>query len=184
MGTFTRLENLSEAHFDGLKQIVENAGEQIFVHTHLGGPFEQYFDKALAMRSADNHAPFVVRHQDTNEYIGMTRLFSDAPQHKICEIGYTWYHPSAWGGRINPEAKLLLLQHAFETCGMRRVQFSTDLKNLHSQAAIQKLGAKPEGVLRKHRILPDGTRRDTPIFSIIDDEWAEGKQNLSKRAAR
>lgn len=180
-GQHTKLENLSEAHFDGLKAIVTAAGKEIFVHTHLGSTFEEYFEKALKTRCEKSHAPFVLRDQKTNDYIGMTRLFSEALKHKTCEIGYTWYHPSFWGQPVNPEAKFLLLQHAFEHCGMLRVQFRTDTRNLHSRAAIQKLGAKPEGVLRRHRILPDGSRRDSAIFSIIEDEWPQVKQALSTR---
>jgi len=180
-GTFIRLENLSDNHFDGLNEIVDEYGERIFVHTHLGGSFEEYFDRALASRCPRTHAPFVLRDQVTGNFIGMSRLFSEAIQHRICEIGYTWYMPSSWGGPTNPEAKFLLMQHAFETCGLLRVQYSTDLRNLHSQAAIKKLGAKAEGVLRRHRILPDGTHRDTPIFSIIDNEWPDVRRGLLQR---
>jgi len=180
-GKYIRLENLEENHFDGLKKIVVEYGERIFIHTHLGGRFEDYFARALAARCPKTHAPFVIRDLITNEYIGMSRLFSEAIQHRICEVGYTWYKPSAWGGPTNPEAKFLIMQHAFETCNLLRVQYSTDLNNLRSQAAIKKLGAKPEGILRKHRILPDGTHRDTPIFSIIDTEWPEVRRELLLR---
>jgi len=180
-GKFIRLENLTGDHFDGLNKVVESYGDRIFVHTHLGGTFEEYFERALVARCSSTHAPFVLRDQITNEHIGMTRLFSDAIQHRICEIGYTWYSPSSWGGPTNPEAKFLLMRHAFESCGLLRIQYSTDLKNLRSQAAIKKLGAKQEGILRRHRILPDGTHRDTPIFSIIDTEWPEVSRGLLKR---
>jgi RimJ/RimL family protein N-acetyltransferase len=96
-------------------------------------------------------------------------------------IGWTWYSPEAWGRSVNPEAKLLLLEHAFETWGAVRVALKTDAKNLHSQAAIRKLGAKYEGTLRNHRIRRDGSLRDSVVFSIIDSEWPGVKAALLRR---
>jgi RimJ/RimL family protein N-acetyltransferase len=179
-GSFVRLENLEEHHFEGLQKVVEKDDKRIFVNSHLGGSFKAYFELALS-RCSEIHAPFVVREQATDNYVGMSRLYSSAIQHRICEIGYTWYAPDFWGGPANPEAKLLLMQHVFETCNLRRVQFSTDVRNLHSQAAIKKLGATLEGVLRCNRILPDGSRRDSPIFSIIDTEWPDVRLKLLQR---
>jgi RimJ/RimL family protein N-acetyltransferase len=94
---------------------------------------------------------------------------------------WTWYAPDVWATTINPECKFLLLQHAFETWGALRVQLKTDIKNTRSQAAIRKLGAQYEGTLRNHRLRPDGTVRDTVMFSIIDREWPDVKAGLLRR---
>src|SRR5256886_17028888 len=94
-----------------------------------------------------------------------------------------WYAPDAWGGVVNPQAKYLLLRHAFEDWRAIRVALKTDVKNVHSQAAIKKLGARFEGTLRNQRIRPDGSYRDTVMFSIIESEWPPVKARLRKRLA-
>jgi RimJ/RimL family protein N-acetyltransferase len=111
----------------------------------------------------------------------MSRLFEIDAMHRRCEIGYTWYIPEVWGTSVNPEAKFLLLTHCFETWGAARVQFKTDHENLRSQAAIAKLGAVKEGVLRAHMIRPDGTQRDSVIYSITREEWPGVKAGLKAR---
>ena len=113
----------------------------------------------------------------------MSRMFDIDAERGGLEIGYTWYVPSAWGTDVNPRAKLLLMTHAFETSGYERVMFKTDILNLRSQAAIAKLGAACEGVLRHERQRPDGTWRDTVVFSVLREEWASVKVGLEVRIA-
>ncbi len=125
--------------------------------------------------------PFVVVHHGLNRAIGATRYLNIEPAHNSLEIGGTWYGKEFQGTAVNPEAKYLLLRHAFETLGCQRVQFKTDARNLRSQKAIERLGAVKEGVLRKHLILPDGTVRDSVYYSILDDEWPQVKANLEAR---
>lgn len=96
-------------------------------------------------------------------------------------LGWTAYAPSVWGTAVNPATKLLLLAHAFEDCGFGRVKIQTDLRNVRSQAAIAKLGAVREGVLRRHKRLADGSFRDTVVFSIIADEWPQVRKGLLAR---
>lgn len=115
--------------------------------------------------------------------VGSTRYLDVQAADRGLEIGWTWYAPEVWGTLINPEAKYLLLQHAFEGWGALRVQLKTDGQNLRSQAAIRKLGAQYEGTLRNHRIRPNGTIRDTAMFSIIDAEWPGVKAGLLRRIA-
>jgi RimJ/RimL family protein N-acetyltransferase len=103
------------------------------------------------------------------------------PLHRGLEIGRTWIGRAHQGSRVNPESKYLLLRHAFETLGAARVQFKTDLHNLHSQRAIEKLGAVREGVLRQYQVRSNGTFRDTVIYSVIRDEWPEVKARLEAR---
>jgi len=113
----------------------------------------------------------------------MTRYLNIEEPHRKLEIGSTWYEPSVWAGAVNPECKLLLMRHAFERLGFNRVEYKTDLRNARSRAAILKLGAKQEGILRKHMIMADGHVRDSVYFSVIDEEWPGVKAGLEKRLA-
>ncbi len=125
--------------------------------------------------------PFTVFHKPDGRIIGSTRYMDIRPSSKGVEIGGTWYSPSFWGTAVNPEAKFLLLSHAFEDWGAIRVQLKTDNLNKHSQNAIMKLGAKFEGQLRNHVIRRDGTIRHSMMYSIIREEWPNVKFNLEKR---
>lgn len=115
------------------------------------------------------------------EVVGETAYMDIRDEAKGLEIGLTWYRPEVRGGWVNPLAKYLMLQHAFEKLGAIRVQLKTDGRNIHSQSAIKKLGAQYEGTLRRHGIQTDGYIRDTVLFSIIDSEWPFVKQNLEER---
>jgi hypothetical protein len=128
---------------------------------------EAWIAEALAAQESRLEYPFTVVRLADGRVVGSTRYMDVQAASKGVEIGWTWYAPETWGTVVNPEAKFLLLRHAFEAWGAIRVQLKTDLKNLRSQAAIKKLGAKEEGVLRRHRFRRDGTIRDSVIFSII-----------------
>jgi N-acetyltransferase len=121
--------------------------------------------------------------QETGEAVGMTGYLDIRPQHRGLEIGRTWIARSCQGTRVNPESKYLLLRHAFEDLAAVRVQFKTDLNNLHSQGAIEKLGARREGVLRRYQMRTNGTLRDTVMYSILAEEWPEVKTRLEARLA-
>jgi N-acetyltransferase len=128
--------------------------------------------------------PSVVHAQDaraTPEIVGTTRFYEIFPNDRKAAIGYTWLAKSAQRTPVNTEAKLLLLTHAFETWKLVRVELITDVRNEQSRAAILRLGAKQEGVLRKHLILPSGRVRDSVVFSITDDEWPDVKEQLENR---
>jgi len=113
--------------------------------------------------------------------IGESALMDMRESWRCLEIGMTWIAPHERGGRANPAVKLLMLTHAFETLGCVRVSLKTDGRNLHSQAAIEKLGAKREGTLRKFGIQPNGFQRDTVYFSILDEEWPSVRDGLLRR---
>lgn len=115
------------------------------------------------------------------EAVGMTGYLDIRPPHRGLEIGRTWIAKSHQGTRVNPESKYLLLRHAFEDLGAVRVQFKTDVNNLHSQRAIEKLGARREGVLRRYQARSNGFIRDTMMFSIIEEEWPAVKAGLEGR---
>lgn len=132
--------------------------------------------------------PFAVRHRETGRLIGSTTYCDLRPQHLAVEIGWTWYAPIHRGTMVNPECKLLLFEHAF-TGGLFespavRVCLKTDLRNERSQRAIARLGAQREGVLRNYVLMPDGHRRDTVFFSVIDSEWPSVRDRLGRRLGR
>lgn len=180
---FVRLEPLQDDHRDDLARAASDP--RIWRHTALtGGSFATYWDDARCEQATGAQLPFAVRVRKTGALVGMSRLFRIDPEHLTCEIGYTWYSPAVWGSAVNPAAKRLLLGHCFEAWSARRVQFLVDHLNERSQAAVERLGAKREGVLRAHRIRPDGSRRDSVVFSIIAAEWPEVRTALDARLAK
>ena len=135
---------------------------------------------------AETRAMFTVRlvdggRTDGGRVVGTTSLGDTSLEHERTHLGWTAYAPDVWGSAVNPECKMLLLAHAFDECGFGRVKIQTDLINLRSQAAIAKLGATREGVLRRHMVRPDGTTRDTVVFSVIIDDWPQVRGGLLAR---
>lgn len=176
------LEPLEERHREGLRVAADDGRIWINTLVNARGPaFDRWFDDAVANRVAGRQVPFAVRRLSDQALIGSTSYLDPVPQHRRVEIGSTWYVPAEWGSAINPECKLLLLAHAFEVLGLNRVSFCTDLRNTHSQAAIEKLGAVKEGILRSHMITQGERIRDTVSYSIIRVEWPEVKQRLIER---
>ena len=181
VGRVARLDPLTQEDAPGLFAAAEPA-----IFTYIGArpaewtlpAFRVYLQRLLD--TADMR-PFVIRRAESGAPVGVTTYMEIRPAHRGLEIGSTWLARPAQGTAINPEAKYLLLRHAFETLGAVRVQLKTDGRNLHSQRAIAKLGALREGVLRRHMILPDGYIRDTVMFSIIDEEWPAVKAGLEAR---
>lgn len=138
-----------------------------------------WIEAALAMRENQGAMPFVIRANATREVVGSTRYFNVEAAHRRLEIGHTWYAQRAQRTAVNTECKLLLLTHAFDALACIAVEFRTSYFNFQSRRAIERLGAKQDGILRNHQILPDGTRRDTVVFSIIDGEWPAVKRHLA-----
>ena len=136
---------------------------------------------ALDAAPAIGRTPWTVRLDGA--VVGTTSFLEVSPGDARLEIGFTTYAPSAWGTIVNPSCKLLLMQWAFEVAGMGRVQLKTDIRNTRSQAAIAKLGAKYEGVLRRYQRRADDTVRDTVLFSVLAEEWPEVKRGLEARVA-
>jgi RimJ/RimL family protein N-acetyltransferase len=119
--------------------------------------------------------------RDTGRAIGVTCYLDIRPRDRALEIGFTWLGKAHQGSRVNPECKYLLFRHAFDDQKAVRVQLKTDLRNIQSQRAIEKLGAVREGVLRKHMIRPDGYIRDTVLYSVTCDEWPAVRSRLEQR---
>lgn len=183
-GRWVRLEPLAVEHRDELRAAAGD--DRVWEFMPAGGPgpeFDPVFDDALRMRAAGKRLPYVVRLLATGEVIGATSYIEPVPVHKRVEIGWTWYRPDQWAGPVNPECKLLLLTHAFETLALNRVQLVTDALNTRSQRAIAKLGARCEGTLRSHMVVRGGRVRDTVVFSIVASEWPQVKAGLLARLA-
>jgi RimJ/RimL family protein N-acetyltransferase len=142
---------------------------------------EDYIENALDQKARGESLPFVVVETSTGDIIGSTRFCNADASNQRVEIGYTWYSKRFQRTSCNTECKLLLLTHAFETLNAIAVEFRTNWHNQASRAAILRLGAKQDGVLRNHQKLSNGGYRDTVVFSIINSEWVAVKQNLAFR---
>jgi RimJ/RimL family protein N-acetyltransferase len=114
--------------------------------------------------------------------MGSTRYLAYEPEHKRVEIGWTWLAREAWGTGANSETKYLLMRHAFESCGLQRVEFKTHARNERARGALLGIGAQFEGIFRKHMILPSGIR-DSAWYAVVDDDWPEVKSRLEERIA-
>ena len=185
-GSRTRLEPLSAAHADALAEAV--AVDELWRawYTRIPSPegMVAEIDRRLALQAEGRLAPWAVIDADTDRAVGMTTYLNLDPANRRLEIGSTWLGVGAQRTGINAEAKRLLLARAFEELRCIAVEFRTHWHNHQSRAAIARLGAKQDGVLRKHSLMENGTVRDTVVFSITDDEWPTVKVALDARIAR
>ncbi|HEU5280419.1 MAG TPA: GNAT family protein [Gammaproteobacteria bacterium] len=182
IGQHITLEPLNEAHRDALRETANDPAIWSHMATSaLGDNFNPWFDKALQPQLNQESIAYAIRDNANQKIIGSTRFYFIDLKHRRLDIGYTWLHPSVWGTKINLEAKYLMLTFAFETLNINRVEFMVDARNMRSQAAIKKIGAVQEGVLRKHLVLHDGYVRDSVVFSIIKEEWTDVKAMLASK---
>jgi len=186
-GQIVRLEPLSLEHVPGLTA----AGrDEIIWHYMVYGvvkteeQMRAWVQHLLEAQAAGTDLPFAVIHLPTGQIAGSTRYMEIRPADRGLEIGGTWYGVAYQRTAVNTECKYLLLKHAFETLGCIRVQLKTDLRNVSSQHAIERLGAVKEGVLRNHMVLPDGTMRHSVYYSIINTEWPAIKARLEAMLER
>lgn len=184
-GKHVRLEPLSEKHKGGLCRAISD-GElwSLFVTLvpHVND-IDGFFRNAFAAHEAGDGLAFATIDEATNQVAGSTRFMKANLPYKRVEIGFTFLGKSFQRTKINTEAKLLMLTHAFEALGLNRVELLTDYLNTKSRNAILRLGAKQEGVLRNHMVMPNGRVRDSVLFSIISSEWPGVKQNLEYKLA-
>jgi len=139
---------------------------------------DKYIEKALNQKQNGIEFPFVVIDKKSGVIVGSTRFYNIQSEHRRLEIGYTWYAKKSQGTGVNTECKYLLLKYAFEDLNCIAVQFMTNWHNLRSRAAITRLGAKQDGILRNHRLNSDGTCQDTVVFSIANQEWNGVRKSL------
>jgi N-acetyltransferase len=179
-GRVATLEPLVREHTPGLAKAAEDGDLWRLWYTHIAAPdkMNDYVTVALDMREQHEAMPFVVRDNATNDIVGCTRFFNVDAKNRRLEIGHTWYARRVQRTPLNTECKLLLLTHAFEVLACIAVEFRTHWFNHASRTAIARLGAKQDGVLRNHQLMADGTKRDTVVFSIIDNEWPAVRQHL------
>jgi RimJ/RimL family protein N-acetyltransferase len=179
-GRHALLKPLAETHHDALTAAVADGELWKLWYTSAPAPeaMRGWIAAALAMRDAEGAMPFVIRDARDGSVLGSTRYFHVDAKNRRLEIGHTWLARRAQRSGVNTEAKLLLLGHAFESLRCIAVELRTHFMNRQSRAAIERLGAKQDGVLRNHQRLADGSLRDTVVYSIIESEWPAVKRHL------
>ena len=184
VGRHVRLDPSVEG--DAVDIFVALDHDDVWAGGYSGGPSARPsapdgWAERIRAAAGDQRAMFTVRSLDSGEVLGTTSLGDTDLVNQRTHLGWTAYTPSVWGTVVNPECKLLLLTHAFDECGFGRVKIQTDAINLRSQAAIAKLGAQREGVLRRHMVRPDGSTRDTVVFAVTIDDWPRVRAGLAAR---
>ncbi len=191
VGRYVRLDRSELGDAPALFAALDD--DRVYAGNFMGGPAarpktsEKMGAVLGAALSTPGRTPYTVRLTgegalgEAGSVVGTTSLADLYLSDERLLLGYTAYTPSAWGTQVNPECKLLLLAHAFEDCGFGRVKIQTDSVNERSQAAIERLGAVREGVLRRHRLRADGSFRDTVVYSILADEWPAVRTGLQAR---
>ncbi len=183
---WVRLEPLLPEHIPDIEEGARDSDNAALWFTSAPTPegAQSWMRRMLAMQDSGDGVTFVVRRLDDDRVVGSSSMFHVDAANRRLEIGHTWYSTSARRTGVNTETKLVLLTHAFEILGCVAVEFRTHYLNVTSRAAIERLGAKLDGVLRSHQLLADGSRRDTAVYSILDIEWPAVRANLRHRLAR
>ncbi|MFP2897533.1 GNAT family N-acetyltransferase [Corallococcus sp. 4LFB] len=184
-GRTVRLEPLTPEHVPALAAVCE---PDLFAHfsrvLRTEADVADYVAAALKATAAGTERPFVIREQAGGAVVGTTRYLDISREYRTLEIGSTWLARRVWRSRVNTECKYLLLTHAFESLGVMRVQLKTDRRNVRSRAAIERLGATFEGILRNHMLVRGGVVRDSAYYGFIDTEWLGVKARLEGLLAR
>lgn len=184
-GTHVTLAPLSQAHAADLREASADGELHRLWYTMIPAPdgIEAEIDRRLGLQAKGSMLPFAVCTPD-GKAVGMTTYMNIDAAAKRVEIGSTWYRTAVQRGPLNTEAKLMLLRHAFEELGCIAVEFRTHFMNHQSRAAIERLGAKLDGVLRSHMVMADGSLRDTAVYSVIASEWPAVRNNLTWKMER
>ena len=177
------LEPLDRKHRPGIRAAIEDGDLSSIPVTVVPRPddLEAFFEQAESRYESQLERQFATIDLETGTIVGSTRFMNIDREHRRVEIGFTFIARSWQRTHINTEAKYLMLRHAFENWGCTRVQFLTDALNVRSRQAIQRIGAKEEGILRNHMIMRDGRLRHSAIYSVIADEWPDVKKALEQR---
>lgn len=183
LGRLVRLEPLSRDHHDGLVEATQDG--RMWDRWYTSAPtvdgVESMIEQRLEMQSQGNMLPFTAIRQSDDAVLGMTSFYDIRTEVPRVSIGYTWNRESAHGTGTNPESKLLLMTHAFETLGCAAVRYETSWANQQSRAAIERLGARLDGVLRADRLESNGALRDTVVYSVMAHEWPSVRAGLEHR---
>ncbi|GAC1623060.1 MAG: GNAT family protein [Candidatus Acidiferrum sp.] len=185
-GTHVTLAPLSHSHHDDLVEATKDGELWNLWYTTIPDPagMRAEIDRRLDLQSRGSMLPFVVLAHGTGHAVGMTTYMNVDAVHRRVEIGSTWYRQSVQRTALNTECKLLLLTHAFESLSCIAVEFRTHFFNHQSRRGIERLGARLDGVLRSHQAMPNGTLRDTCVYSIIASDWPTVKSHLAFQLSR
>lgn len=176
-GQFVRLEPLSQSHHDALAEATEDGALYNLWYTTIPDPagMAAEIDRRIGLETM---TPFAIVDRASDRAVGMTTYMNCAEAHKRLEIGSTWYRKSVQRSPLNTECKRLMLSHAFDALGCHCVEFRTHVMNVQSRRAIERLGAKLDGILRAHMVMANGTIRDTAAYSIVASEWPTVRAHL------
>jgi len=182
LGEFVTLEPLCTTHVEPLKAAVSDGESWKLWFANVPSPemMAEYVDDAMLSAQSGNLA-FAVKCNATNKIVGTTRFYNVDAKNKRAMLGYTWYSSSVRRSPVNTESKLLLLKYIFESHSAIAVEFRTHFFNHNSRKAIERLGAKQDGILRNHQISKDGSIRDTVVYSITNSEWPAVRNNLTSK---
>jgi N-acetyltransferase len=185
-GQLVVVEPLAAEHEPGLQAAASDPEMFAWMPVNMAASHQALRDWLMTSLAAAEHGrevPYAIVSAESGAVLGSTRFLELRLEHLRAEIGWTWVTRSAWAAGVNVETKLLLLEHAFERVGLRRVEFKTDARNERSRGALLALGASFEGILRKHMVVRNGGQRDSAYYSVIDDEWPALKERLRSRLA-
>ena len=182
-GRLVVMEPLAPEHEQPLREAAGDPEIWRFGYWDFSRDFDPWWREARAAQEAGDAIPFATVERTSGRVVGSSRLATLRPEHRGAEIGWTWVIRELWGSGVNVEAKLLMLEHAFERLGCGRVEFKTEATNERSRAALAALPAQFEGVLRHHLIVRGGEWRDSAYYSVLEEEWPEVRANLERRLA-
>ena len=184
-GRLIVLEPVEEGHGERFWEAAQDPAVWSLMSIEAGRDrtqFERWWDQLRTAFAAGEEVPFATVVRDGGRLVGGTRFLTLRREHRGVEIGHTWLRSDSWQSGANIEAKLLMLEHAFERCGCMRVEFKTDARNERSRRALEALPAEFEGIFRKHMLIPAGVRHSA-YYAVVDDDWPEVKANLARRLA-
>ena len=180
-GRLVVLEPLAREHEAPLREAAQDAEIWRFGMDDFGAKFDEWWEAARSEQEAGTQIPFATVERAGSRVVGSSRFGTLRPEHRGVEIGWTWVIRELWGSGVNIEAKLLMLEHAFDRLGCGRVEFKTEATNERSRAALAALPAQFEGVLRHHLLVRGGEWRDSAYYSVLEEEWPEVRQALERR---
>jgi RimJ/RimL family protein N-acetyltransferase len=185
-GSVVRLEPLTMAHLSALAEVglVPAVWRWMHAEQRTQDDLRVWLEAALAAQASGREVPFATVERGSGRAVGSTRYLNIEPAHRRLEVGWTWLAPAWQGTAINSEAKLLLLEHAFERLAALRVEFKTDSRNAQSRRALAAIGATEEGTMRNHMLTASGRQRHSVYFSVIAEEWPQVRLRLKERVAR
>jgi RimJ/RimL family protein N-acetyltransferase len=181
---FVRMEPLEERHREPLRVAGSDRDLWRFANVNLDNHnFDSWMEHRLNEMERAGDMTWAVFDKASKSHVGSTSFLAFVPVHKRVEIGWTWYARRVWAGAVNPSCKRMLMAHGFETLDLNRIELKADARNARSCRAMERFGAKFEGIHRSHMVRPDGRLRDTAWYSVIREEWPEVRDGLDARLA-